>query len=96
MVFGRACGATLTTLNAKKIALSSPACWLPQCSNRLSARYDSICGTPLNPLSAGIDHQDAPSSCQRLTRGCLNAAEAVWRRQLAAQTLQKLLKSLQK
>ena len=26
MVFGRACGATLTTLNAKKIALSSTGC----------------------------------------------------------------------
>ena len=36
------------------------------------------------------------SSCQRLTRGCPDAAEAVWRRPRAARTTEKLLKSLQK
>ena len=96
VVFGRACGATLTTLNAKKIALSAPDCLLSQCSNRLSACENLLSGAPLTSLSAGIDNQDAPSSCQRLTRGCLDAAEAVWRRPRAARTTKKLLKSLQK
>ena len=53
-------------------------------------------GTPFGFLSAGIDLREPPSSCLRLTRGFLRAAEAAWRRQLAAQTLKKLLKSLQK
>ena len=94
VVFGRAYGATLTTLNADKTALSSPAGWLSQCSNRLPARKNSKSGTPLGSLSAGIDHQDAPSSCLRLTTSLLDAPEAAWRRQLASQTFKKLLKSL--
>ena len=61
----------------------------------LLARLRSL-GAPFGSLSAGSDHQDAPSSCLRLTRGCLDAPEAVWRRQLAAKTLKKLPKSLQK
>ena len=96
VVFGRAYGATLTTLNADKTALSSPAGWLSQCSNRLPARKNSISGAPLGSQSAAIDHEDALSSCQRLTRGCPDAAEAVWRRPRAARTVEKLLKSLQK
>ena len=52
--------------------------------------------SPFGCLSAGIDHQDAPSSCLKLTRGCLDAQEAVWRRQKAAQTIKKLKKLLQK
>ena len=53
-------------------------------------------GAPFGSLSAGSDHQDAPSSCQRLTRGCPDAAEAVWRRPRAAWMTKKLQKSLQK
>ena len=53
-------------------------------------------GAPFGSLSVGSDHQDASSSCQRLTRGCLDAQEALWRWKLAAQTMKKLLKSLQK
>ena len=90
MVFGRACGATLTTLNAKKIPLSSAATIGP-----LLARLRSL-GAPFGFLSAGIDRPDVPSSCLRLTRGLLAAPKAAWRRQLAAQTLKKLLKSLKK
>ena len=53
-------------------------------------------GAPFGFLNAGIDRPDVPSSCLRLTRGLLAAPKAAWRRQLAAQTLKKLLKSLQK
>ena len=137
MVFGRACGATLTTLNAKKIPLSSTGCKLPEAHKKLPGRskgcldaknatltlargcpdapeavwtrqahkrlpgrcrdcLEATTGSPDASLSAGIDNQDAPSSCQRLTRGCPDAAEAVWRRPRAARTTKKLLKSLQK
>ena len=51
---------------------------------------------PFGFLSTGIDRPDVLSSCLRLTRGLLGAPKAAWRRQLAAQTLKKLLKSLQK
>ena len=125
MVFARACGAALTTLNAK-IALSSPDCWLSEdfnwllatsrcLSNAITATAGaeaSNCflsatircllsrlhclGAPFGSLSNGIDYQDVPSSCLRLTRGLLGAPKAAWRRQLAAQTLKKLIKSLQK
>ena len=126
MVFSRACGATLTTLNAKKIALASPDCWLSEDFNWLFATSRCLSnaitaiagaeasncflsatigclltrlrclGVPFAILRAGIDRPDDPSSCLRLTIGCLDAPEAVWRRQLAAQTLKKLLQSLQK
>ena len=49
-------------------------------------------GPPFGFLSAGIDVRGVPSSCLRLARGCLDAPKAAWRRQLAAQTLKKLLK----
>ena len=47
---------------------------------------EATTGSPDASLSAGIDDQDAPSSCQRLTKGCPDAAEADWRRPRAAQT----------
>ena len=37
MVFALACGAALTTLNAKKITLASPDCWLSEDFNGLFA-----------------------------------------------------------
>ena len=91
VVFGRACGATLTTLNAKKIPFS----FLNATISSPLARLRCL-GPPFGFLSAGIDRPDVPSSCLRLTRGILAAPKAAWRRQLAAQTLKKLPESLQK
>ena len=61
----------------------------------LLARLYSL-GAPFCSLSAGVDHQGAPSSCLRLTRGCQDTPDALWRRQLAAQTFKTRLKPLQK
>ena len=40
--------------------------------------------SPFSSLGAGIDYQDTPSSCLSITRGCLDASKAAWRRQVAA------------
>ena len=126
MVFGRACGATSTTLNAKRITLSSPDCWLSENQAWLLATnghprnvittiagawasngfLSTIIGcllarsrcldTPFRAQSAASDRPDAASSCQMFTGVSPGAPKALWRRQLAAQTLPKLLKSLQK
>ena len=53
-------------------------------------------GAPFGLLSAEIDRPDVPSSFLRLTRSLLAAPKAACRLQLVAQTLKKLLKSLQK
>ena len=96
MVFGRAYGATLTTLNAKKSEENTIVfSFLNATVGSLLARLRCL-GVPFGFLSAVIDLREPPSSCLRLTRGFLGAPEVAWRRQLAAQTLKNLLESLQK
>ena len=69
---------------------------LSQCCNRLLLARLRCLGASFGFLNAGIHRADVPSSCLRLTRRFLGAPKAARRRQLAAQTLKKLLKLLQK
>ena len=67
MVFARACGAALTTLNAK-IALSSPDCWLSEDFNWLLAT--SRCLSNAITAIAGAETSNCFLSA---TIGCLLA-----------------------
>ena len=91
MVFGRACGATLTTLNDKKRVLFSSMLQLAVCSldDAVWSIHLALWALELiiKTLQTAVrGSQEAAWTLQRLPGGD----------QLAAQTLKKLLRSLQK